>query len=157
MSDAVETVIVAETTDHELSRRRSARNPTPSAKLQDNQQADSEVIAVIAVIKKPIKNTKRTTAEQGGPAPEPGDPTTQRQLQDTERQLKEVREQLEEIKNCPGMTAVGSSPRASYAEVARTPPISQPDNVRTLSSANTAPSTLTDSLFRTIGRRTTNS
>ncbi|KAH7012509.1 LOW QUALITY PROTEIN: uncharacterized protein B0I36DRAFT_378295 [Microdochium trichocladiopsis] len=48
------------------------------------------------------------------------------------------------------MTSAGSSPRASYAEVARTPPTSQPDNVQTLSSAKTSPSTFTDSLFCTI-------
>lgn len=57
---------------------------------------------------------------------------------------------LEEIKKCPGMTSAGSSPRASYAEVAQTPPTSQADNVRILSSANTTPSTFTDILFCTI-------
>ncbi|KAH7025216.1 uncharacterized protein B0I36DRAFT_332740 [Microdochium trichocladiopsis] len=62
MCDAVETVIVAETTDHEQSRGRSARNPTPSSKAQDNQQADVEIIAAT---KKPTKNTKRTTPAGG--------------------------------------------------------------------------------------------
>lgn len=75
---------------------------------------------------------------------------TRRKLQDTERQMKEVREQLEDIKNCPGMTLAGSSPRTTYAEAARTPPTSQADNVRTLSSTSRTPSTFTDTLFCTI-------
>ncbi|KAH7012508.1 uncharacterized protein B0I36DRAFT_339502 [Microdochium trichocladiopsis] len=62
MSNAMEIVIVAETTDHEQSRRRSARNPTPSAEAQDNQQEDVEIIAAT---KKPTKNTKRTTPAGG--------------------------------------------------------------------------------------------
>ncbi|KEY65225.1 hypothetical protein S7711_11582 [Stachybotrys chartarum IBT 7711] len=62
MSDAVETVIVAETTDNEEPQRRSARNPTPSAKAQDNQQANGEIIAAT---KKPTKNAKRTTPAGG--------------------------------------------------------------------------------------------
>jgi hypothetical protein len=38
----------------------------------------------------------------------------------------------------------------SYADVARTPPTSQPSNIRTLSSSNTTPTTLTDTLYCTI-------
>ncbi|KAK6810408.1 hypothetical protein RU639_013833, partial [Aspergillus parasiticus] len=38
----------------------------------------------------------------------------------------------------------------SYADVARTPPTSQPSNIRTLSSFNTTPTTLTDTLYCTI-------
>jgi hypothetical protein len=41
-----------------------------------------------------------------------------------------------------------SSP--SYADVARTPPTSQPSNIRTLSSFNTTPTTFTDTLYCTI-------
>ena len=37
-----------------------------------------------------------------------------------------------------------------YADVARTPPTSQPSNVRTLSSINTTLSSFTDTLFCTI-------
>jgi hypothetical protein len=38
----------------------------------------------------------------------------------------------------------------SYADVARTPPTSQPSNIRTLSSSNTTPTTFTDTLYCTI-------
>ncbi|XP_024085711.1 uncharacterized protein LOC106673500, partial [Cimex lectularius] len=38
----------------------------------------------------------------------------------------------------------------SYADVARTPPTSQPSNIRTLSSFNTTPTTFTDTLYCTI-------
>ena len=58
---------------------------------------------------------------------------------------------MEELKN--GAALAGSaqtSPQASYAQVARTPPTSQPSNVRTLTSTNTTPSTFTDTLYCTI-------
>ncbi len=42
------------------------------------------------------------------------------------------------------------SPRPSYAEVARTPPTSQPSNVQTLSTGGTTPSTFTSTLYCTI-------
>jgi hypothetical protein len=45
---------------------------------------------------------------------------------------------------------IGTSPRGSYTDVARTPPTSQPSNVRTLSLMNTTPSSFTDTLFCTI-------
>ena len=43
-----------------------------------------------------------------------------------------------------------SSPRPSYAEVARTPPTSHPSNVQTLTSLNSTPSRLMDTLYCTI-------
>ncbi|CEJ61869.1 Putative Remark: Mars [Penicillium brasilianum] len=43
---------------------------------------------------------------------------------------------------------VSGSP--SYADVARTPPMSYPSNIRTLSSANTTPTSFTDTLYCTI-------
>jgi hypothetical protein len=52
-----------------------------------------------------------------------------------------------------GIAALASgqvSPRPSYADIARTPPTSQPSGLHTLSSANTTPSTFTDTLFCTI-------
>ncbi|PNH26458.1 hypothetical protein VD0002_g5596 [Verticillium dahliae] len=52
---------------------------------------------------------------------------------------------------CPGMTSPAhSDAQPSYTEVARTPPTSQPINVRTLSSMNTTTSTFTDTLFCTV-------
>ncbi|KAI3036521.1 hypothetical protein CBS147353_11931 [Aspergillus niger] len=46
--------------------------------------------------------------------------------------------------------AVNPSGSPSYADVARTPPTSQPSNIRTLSSWNTTPTTFTDTLYCTI-------
>jgi hypothetical protein len=61
--------------------------------------------------------------------------------------MDEVNYQLDEIKN---NQATATSPRGSYADVARTPPTSQPSNVRTLLSINTTLSSFTDTLFCTI-------
>lgn len=78
-----------------------------------------------------------------------------RQLADTKTQLSEelrqARDQIDALARNPVFTASAqSSPRASYAEVARTPPLSQPSRIRTLSTPNTTPSTSTDTLFCTI-------
>jgi hypothetical protein len=48
------------------------------------------------------------------------------------------------------VTAPVSMGSPSYADVARTPPTSQPSNIRTLSLSNTTPTTLTDTLYCTI-------
>jgi hypothetical protein len=72
-------------------------------------------------------------------------------IKSLEKRLEETQHQLDEIKNNQAAaTSVGTSPRRSYADVARTPPTSQPSNVHTLSSMNTTPSSFTDTLFCTI-------
>lgn len=55
--------------------------------------------------------------------------------------LREIQSLREEI----SVPAPTSSP--SYADVARTPPLSQPSNIRTLSTSNTTPTTFTDTLY----------
>ncbi|KFZ02580.1 hypothetical protein V500_00079 [Pseudogymnoascus sp. VKM F-4518 (FW-2643)] len=53
--------------------------------------------------------------------------------------------------DCMAALTLGqSSPSPSYADVARTPPTSQPSTVQTLSSLCTTPSTLTNTLYCTI-------
>jgi uncharacterized coiled-coil protein SlyX len=79
----------------------------------------------------------------------------QRQLADTRTQLteelKQARDQIDALRRKSAVTATAqASPSRSYAEIARTPPSSQPSGIRTLSSQNTTPSTLTDTLFCTI-------
>jgi predicted nuclease with TOPRIM domain len=75
-------------------------------------------------------------------------------LQAIKEELASVREELalakeenkklhERIDDLTALVSVQSSPRQSYAEVARTPPTSQPSNVQTL---NSTPSRLTDTL-----------
>ncbi|EAQ85571.1 predicted protein [Chaetomium globosum CBS 148.51] len=66
-------------------------------------------------------------------------------------ELRQARDQIDVLIRNPVFTASSQpSARASYAEVARTPPSSQPSGVRTLSSSNTTPSSFTDTLFCTI-------
>lgn len=48
------------------------------------------------------------------------------------------------------LASVQTSPSPSYADVARTPPNSQPSNIRTLTSGGTTPSNVTDTLYCTI-------
>lgn len=70
------------------------------------------------------------------------------EVHNTKEELKRVREQLETIKTTA--ISVQSSPQASYADIARTPPLSQPTNIRSLSSMHTTPSSFTDTLYCTI-------
>ncbi|KAJ5865178.1 uncharacterized protein N7529_007094 [Penicillium soppii] len=58
--------------------------------------------------------------------------------------LREIQSLREEI-SAPAFTG---SP--SYADVARTPPLSHPSNIRSLSTSNTTPTTFTDTLYCTI-------
>ena len=70
------------------------------------------------------------------------------ELQNTKEELRQVQEQLEVIKTTT--TSAQSSPQASYADVARTPPLSQPTNLPTLSSMRTTPSSFTDTFHCTV-------
>ena len=72
---------------------------------------------------------------------------TQQEVRDVKTQMDELNHQLDEIKN--NQTTI-TSPRGSYADVVRTPPTSQPSNVRTLSSINMTLSSFTNTLFCTI-------
>ena len=63
----------------------------------------------------------------------------------TTSEIGQLREQLEAI-----ATRVTESPQLSYADVARSAPSSKPSNIRTLSTANTTPSNVTDSIYCTI-------
>src|SRR5262249_53941971 len=66
------------------------------------------------------------------------------ELHDTREELKQVREQLEVMK--PAANSAQSSPQATYADIARTPPLSQPTHIRSLSSMLTTPPSFTDTL-----------
>lgn len=63
-------------------------------------------------------------------------------------ELQRTKQELAEA--MASMSLGQTSPNPSYADVARTPPTSQPSNVRTLSSGYTTPSTLTNTLYCTI-------
>ncbi|KAH7460569.1 hypothetical protein FOMA001_g19559 [Fusarium oxysporum f. sp. matthiolae] len=71
------------------------------------------------------------------------------EMQQAKEEISQMKEQLTTI---AGSISSGAqtSPQPSYADVARTPPTSQPSNVRTLSSMRTTPSSFTDTLFCTI-------
>lgn len=74
--------------------------------------------------------------------------STKEELRATKGELRQVRDQLEVVNNA--VISIQSSPQTSYADVARTPPLSQPSNVRTLSSMHTTPSSFSDTFQCTI-------
>lgn len=65
------------------------------------------------------------------------------------QELKQVYERLDALTKTMELSA-NSSPKASYAEVAQTPPNSAPANVASISSMGTTPSTMTDTLYCVI-------
>ncbi|KAF5696884.1 reverse transcriptase, partial [Fusarium mundagurra] len=71
------------------------------------------------------------------------------EMQQAKEEISQMKEQLNTI---AGSISSGAqtSPQPSYADVARTPPTSQPSNVRTLSSMRITPSSFTDTLFCAI-------
>jgi hypothetical protein len=62
--------------------------------------------------------------------------------------LDEILREIQTLRDAISPSALTSSP--SYADVARTPPLSHPSNIRTLSTSNTTPTTFTDTLYCTI-------
>jgi hypothetical protein len=76
-------------------------------------------------------------------------PQTAEELKQVKEEMKQVKEQLNTMADSISSSAQ-TSPHPLYADVARTPPTSQPSNIRTLSSMRTTPSSFTDTLFCTI-------
>ncbi|KAF5253335.1 hypothetical protein FANTH_1769 [Fusarium anthophilum] len=78
------------------------------------------------------------------------------EIRQAKEELNQAKEEISQMKEQLNMIAgsissgAQTSPQPSYADVARTPPTSQPSNVRTLSSMRTTPSSFTDTLFCTI-------
>jgi chromosome segregation ATPase len=72
-------------------------------------------------------------------------------IQQLSEELRQARDQIDAlVRNAALPHTAQTSLRASYAEVARTPPASQPSGLRTISVSNTTPTTLTDTLFCTV-------
>jgi hypothetical protein len=72
-------------------------------------------------------------------------------IQQLSEELRQARDQIDAlVRNSALPHTAQTSPRASYAEAACTPPASQPSGLRTISVSSTTPTTLTDTLFCTI-------
>ena len=116
------------------------------------QQEIQTVRAEAAEDRKKAEETRRMherTAEELKAMQETNEHLRQAQEQTTE-ELKQLREQLNMVAQGIAANSAQASPQPSYADVARTPPTSQPSNVRSLSSMRTTPSAFTDTLFCTI-------
>jgi len=79
----------------------------------------------------------------------------EKELEAVKGECQAVKDELHRTKQqmADGIAALisgNSCPNPSYAEVARTPPTSQPSNMQTLSSFNTTPSNFTNTLYCTI-------
>ena len=122
--------------------------------LQEQMNKQTEILNIIlAAWTRQETHNKAVQAELG---------RIKDELQAVKEECQAAKEECQAIKDelhrtqqqvGDGIAALASgqgSPRPSYADVARTPPTSQPSNLRTLSSGYTAPSTFTSALYCTI-------
>ncbi|KAJ5449492.1 uncharacterized protein N7458_005941 [Penicillium daleae] len=101
------------------------------------QKIKEEFSAALAEVRLELQ-----TLTDGLPTPQaPSEPCSQNGHDEILREIQSLRDAI----SPPALT---SSP--SYADVARTPPLSHPSNIRTLSTSNTTPTTVTDTLYCTI-------
>ncbi|EAQ83089.1 hypothetical protein CHGG_10907 [Chaetomium globosum CBS 148.51] len=145
--------IVVEVADQPPSPRRPSRALKPSAKAREAMQSLEDVATTS---RRAASETTRAVTTRGARASgilygansriETGKSGIQMLLEAINEQTRRnVPNDYRAAKHDWRTTA-----RGSYAEVARTPPSSQPSGVRTLSSRNTTPSSFTDTLFCTI-------
>lgn len=104
---------------------------------EELQKAKAEFGAALAEVRHELQNlTDRPLISQGN-----SEACSQNGHDEILREIQSLREEI----SAPAPTG---SP--SYADVARTPPLSYPSNIRSLSTSNTTPTTLTDTLYCTI-------
>ncbi|OQE27892.1 hypothetical protein PENFLA_c005G06009 [Penicillium flavigenum] len=118
-------------------RRRDELHREELQKVQEEfRKAKEEFGAALAGVRHELQTL--TDGPPTPPNPEAGPPNHHDEI------LREIQSLREEI-SVPA--SIGSP---SYADVARTPPLSHPSNIRTLSTSNTTPTTFTDTLYCTI-------
>ncbi|RXG41459.1 hypothetical protein VDGE_20380 [Verticillium dahliae] len=116
---------------------------------EDNRLLNQELRAVSDELRRVKDEFGAVKKEIGAIKDEIG--TIKAELRTTEAQgVVEVQKMQERLDAVMAVVSGQSSPNPSYADIARTPPTSQPSNVRTVTSMNTTPSTFTDRLFCTI-------
>lgn len=104
---------------------------------EELQKAKAEFGAALAGVRHELQNlTDRTPTSQCN-----SEACAQSGHDEILREIQSLREEV----SAPALTG---SP--SYADVARTPPLSHPSNIRSLSTSNTTPTTFTDTLYCTI-------
>ncbi|OKO89998.1 hypothetical protein PENSUB_13539 [Penicillium subrubescens] len=81
------------------------------------------------------------------PLPKPLTPQSHAEASAQNNHDKILRE-IQSLRDAISPSVPTGSP--SYTDIARTPPLSHPSNIRTLSTSNTTPTTFTDTLYCTI-------
>ncbi|KAH8656269.1 hypothetical protein BGZ61DRAFT_570766, partial [Ilyonectria robusta] len=162
--------MLQETSSHLMSKQKQMLERLWDA-LVENQQKATKVISdqleMIRQLQQEIRTVRAEAADDRKKAEETRSmqEQTAREMKQMREQLieqlrqvreqaaeetKQLREQLDAMAKSIQANSAQTSPHPSYADVARTPPSSQPSNVQTLSSMQTTPSTLIDTLFCTI-------
>jgi hypothetical protein len=117
-----------------------AATPNQLAQEKSNASANTQ----IKVLTDLVKSLLRTMEEQKAEHASQLETLTKTFTQQIEMLKAQVTEMTDKIETQLSNILPSQSATPSYAEVARTPPSSQPSNVRTLTSMGTTPSTMTD-------------
>ncbi|KAF4971249.1 hypothetical protein FSARC_1871 [Fusarium sarcochroum] len=112
---------------------------------QLQQRLNEQSARQLRVMREQMNEQIKTIREQSAKELEQMREEVMRELAKAQVQATEETKQVKEE-----VHGAQTSPQPSYADVARTPPTSQPSNVRTLSSMRTTPSSFTDTPFCTI-------
>jgi uncharacterized coiled-coil protein SlyX len=121
----------------------TASEPGPIFVLRsDTADEESERALLLKVLEK-LEDLENASTKQHGLIYK-----LEQELVDTREELERVRQQLQTLQE--SVSPIQNSPRASYADAVRTPPLSQPTNIRSLSSVRTTRSSFTDTLHCTI-------
>ncbi|KAB5513465.1 hypothetical protein GE09DRAFT_1231814 [Coniochaeta sp. 2T2.1] len=163
----------------EASTRRQRRPRKPSAKVRENAESQAAITDAAQTREEQDGEGEQATRQslevqmkeqtrilkallEAWTRQEARNKAMQAEMIQVKDELQAVKEECQSVKNelqrtkqqmadgFAALTSGQSSPSLSYADVARTPPASQPSNARTLSSNYTTPSTLTNTLYCTI-------
>jgi uncharacterized protein YjiS (DUF1127 family) len=113
------------------------------------EQTSEQIRAMRKQTKEQLKTMRKQAARDLGQMREQVMKELRKTHVQTAEEMKHVQKQLNMMADNI-FSGAQTSPQPSYVDVARTPPTSQPSNVRTLSSMRTTPSSFTHTLFCTI-------
>lgn len=146
--DVTESTGTESTTKPETTKSKDQASATLNTILQAVKAIEGGLIAAEV---RAVRAEERTSKaeERAAKAEDKVEEILQR-LSDTTIQLEELHGLVTTLQSEMANIQIATSPSPSYADIARTAPNSQPSNLRTLSSMNTTPSTMTDTLYCTV-------
>lgn len=134
---------------------RTTMKPHKAAKRTDTatDQQTKGLTELVTSLLRAMEDQKQSQANQAN-LNETLTVSLTQQIEELKAEMTEMRAEIavlrETIQTQRQDTQATTSATPSYAQIARTPPESQPSNLRSLSSMNTTPTSMTDTLYCTV-------